>query len=659
MPLNESGDASGIPVPETDDELFSDGGYAFACEATKPLAWRTEIVIHEGDIAQWRQESQPEDMAFMVTAGKKQHSEVRLTELTPEEQELFAQAKASEINNWLSNKAVEKVLRSQIPADQVLRCRWILTWKAIDPSEISNPTKTHKPKARLVVLGYLDPDLENIPRDSPTLGRNSRMLILQLIAAQGWVLQSFDIKAAFLQGEPQADRVMGLEPTEEFRKQFNMKPDQILRLVKGAYGLVDAPFLWYQALRNELLRLGLEEAPWDPTVFIMRDASTHRPKGVIGMHVDDGLCGGDTDFERLLKQLESKYAFGSHKTGSFTYTGIELSQKASGAIVMSQAAYVKAVNPIKIGTERRRSPDDPISDDERHQLRALIGSLQYAAVNTRPDLCSKLGALQSAVPRATVETLMTANKVLHEAKHHHEVSITLQPIATDDIRFLAFCDASFASPKCPDSHAGSMIMCAHKSVARNCTSAISPISWSSRKIHKVVTSTLSAETMSLNMTLDQLSWLKLYWSWILDNRVAWRNPQEALKQVPASYALATAKDADPHIAATDCKSLFDLITRTAPPSCTEFRTQLHARAVRDLLAEGIQMRWVHSGAQVADALTKVMPAHFLRETLRLGRYQLSDEQSILKQRADNRRRVQWLHEAASDATPASNATQKI
>ena len=282
-------------MPDTDDELFTDGGYAFACEASQPMAWRTEITVGDSDIERWRREHDPRDMAFMATASKKQHSEVRLTELTKEEQELFAQAKASEINNWLSNKAVEKVLRWQIPADQILRCRWILTWKAIDPSEITNPSKTHKPKARLVVLGYLDPDLENIPRDSPTLGRNGRMLILQLIAAQGWVLQSFDIKAAFLQGEPQADRVMGLEPTDEFRKQFNMRPDQILRLVKGAYGLVDAPFLLYQALRRELLSLGLEEAPWDPTVFVMRDSTTRRPKGVIGMHVDDGLCGGDAD----------------------------------------------------------------------------------------------------------------------------------------------------------------------------------------------------------------------------------------------------------------------------------------------------------------------------------------------------------------------------
>ena len=639
-----------VPVPETDDELLADGGCAFACDDRVPLAWRTEITITDRDIEAWKKEDCPHEMAFMATAGKEQHSEVKLSELTPAERELFAQAKASEIQNWLSNKAVEKVLRSQIPADQVLRCRWILTWKAIDPSEIKSPDKTHKPKARLVVLGYLDPDLENIPRDSPTLGRNSRMLILQLIASQAWKLQSFDIKAAFLQGQLQESRIMGLEPTEEFRQQFNMQPDQILRLVKGAYGLVDAPFLWYQALREELLKLGMEEAPWDPTVFILRDAVSHRPKGVIGMHVDDGLCGGDQDFEILLKKLESKYAFGSDKTGTFTYTGIELSQKGDGSVVMSQSAYVRAINPIKIATDRKGQPENPITDAERHQLRALIGSLQYAAVNARPDLCSRLGSLQSAVPKASVETLMTANKVLHEAKQHHEVSITLEPIPLTDVRFVAFSDASFASPKCPDSHAGSMIMCARRGIAQNVTSAISPISWSARKIHKVVTSTLAAETMSLNMTLDQLSWLKLYWARILDNRVAWRNPQEALRKVPQSYAMSTAKEQDPHIAATDCKSLFDLITRTAMPSCSEFRTQLHARAIRNLISEGIQMRWVHVGAQVADALTKIMPTNFLRETLSLGRYKLSDEQSILKQRADNRRRVQWLHENAAENT---------
>ena len=87
---------------------------------------------------------------------------------------------------------------------------------------ISEKLRTHKPTARLVVLGYLDPDLTEIPRDSPTLGRQSRMLLLQLIASKAWSLGSVDIRAAFLQGKPQQDRIIGIEPVPELSKAMNL-----------------------------------------------------------------------------------------------------------------------------------------------------------------------------------------------------------------------------------------------------------------------------------------------------------------------------------------------------------------------------------------------------------------------------------------------------
>ena len=293
--------------------------------------------------------------------------------------------------------------------------------------------------------------------------------------------------------------------------------------------------------------------------------------------------------------------------------------------------------------------------EEKRQLRALIGSLQYAAVHTRPDMASRLSFLQSQVPHATVETLQEANRILHEAKRHHDVSLVVQPIPLKDVRFLAFSDASFASAKCKDSHAGCIILTAHQSIASNVPSAVSPISWSSRKIQKVVTSTLSAEAVALNGVLDQLSWLRLYWGWLGDNRVQWKHPREALSLLPPSITTArgpeeSCADLASSIAATDCKSLFDLVTKNAPPNCSEFRTQLHARAIKDLLTEGVQMRWVHSGAQLADALTKLMTTQFLRETLQVGRYCLNDEDSILKQRSDRRARVRWLHQSTSESS---------
>jgi hypothetical protein len=323
------------------------------------------------------------------------------------------------------------------------------------------------------------------------------------------------------------------------------------------------------------------------------------PDGILGLHVDDGLCAGNQQFLHKLELLEKKYPCGSKRINNFTFTGIDIQQSSDGTIHLSQSKYVKAIDPIKISTDRRKQPDEKVTEDERQQLRALIGSLQYAAVHTRPDLSSRLSNLQSSINSATVENLMTANQALHEAKKHHDVTIKIQSINTNDLRFLAFSDASFASKSNPNSHTGTLIMATHKDIGNNITCPVNAISWGCKKIQRVVTSTLAAETTSLNSVLDHLSWIRLCWAWILDPSTKWKSPHQTLKQLPETYTTATlnAKQLPETFAATDCKSLFDLVSRTAMPNCAEFRTQLTARAIKDLLSENVSLRWVHSGAQ--------------------------------------------------------------
>ena len=646
-----------VPVPESeDDELTCQeiGLYSEDIEETVfPLmdnnqAWRCEILLTEADISEWRNESDPTELAFVASAAKRQKSEVKLTDLSPTERNEFAKAKSAEIQNWVKTGTISKILRQQISPDQILRCRWILTWKPLDDADQEKSNRQHKAKARLVVLGYLDPQLEELPRDSPTLGRHSKMLLLQLISSNGWCLKSFDVKAAFLQGKPQQGRVLGLEPVPEMRQELQMSAQEILKLEKGAYGLVDAPYLWFTAILEELQRLQFEQSPFDPCVFILRNPKTRLPDGIIGLHVDDGLCGGNARFDKILSELESKYPFGSKKVQSFTFTGIDMVQAPDRSIRLSQSKYVCSIEPIKLSRDRRAQLHDSVTESERQALRGLVGSLQYAAVHTRPDLSSRLSFLQSDINKATVETLILGNQALYEAKRHKDVSILIQPIPIDSLRFLAFSDASFASKNNHSSHTGSIIMATHRDISQNISCPVSPLSWGCKKIQRVVTSTLAAETVSLSTVLDQLSWIRLCWSWLLDNRIQWQKPEQALKSLPEAFSTATvrAQHLSEDVAATDCKSLFDLVTRTAPPQCTEFRTQLAARAIKDLLNEGTTLRWVHSGAQLADGLTKVMETSFLRETLIQGRYKLHDELAVLKNRASSRNRIKWLKESS-------------
>ena len=225
--------------------------------------WTSEILVPEHDIQSWRQESDPSEMTFLATAAKKQRSEVRLSELSTAEREEFAKAKDAEVTNWLKTGTVQKMFCNQLSPEQILKCRWILTWKSIEAADRDpkHSEKTHKARARLVVLGFMHLKIIEIHRDSPTLNKLSKMLLLQLVTSMSWGLCSFDIKAAFLQGKPQSGRVIGLEPVPELAKRMQLQSEQICQLIKSAYGLIDAPFLWYQALRDELVRLEFETPP--------------------------------------------------------------------------------------------------------------------------------------------------------------------------------------------------------------------------------------------------------------------------------------------------------------------------------------------------------------------------------------------------------------
>ena len=66
---------------------------------------------------------------------------------------------------------------------------------------------------------------------------------------------------------------MGLEPTKELRHALKLKENEIVKLNKSAYGLVDAPYLWYCTLIDELVSLGMEVSPFDPCACVLRSKS--------------------------------------------------------------------------------------------------------------------------------------------------------------------------------------------------------------------------------------------------------------------------------------------------------------------------------------------------------------------------------------------------
>ena len=74
---------------------------------------------------------------------------------------------------------------------------------------------------------------------------------------------------------------------------------------KGAYGLAEAPRLWYLRARELLQKCGCQELRICRSVFTLRDKEDDKLRGIITLHVDDGLMFGDPK-ERTYKDARRK-----------------------------------------------------------------------------------------------------------------------------------------------------------------------------------------------------------------------------------------------------------------------------------------------------------------------------------------------------------------
>ena len=643
-----------IPIPESesddvgndgDDPLLFGDDVVFAVEETSWDLWEVEIPLEQAQEVPVLCASTADESVLLVSDTKKRKVEVKLSTLKSQDQLRMAVAKHKEIGAWLKHSTVRKVSKGKIPESSIMRCRWILSWKSASPTDHPDDVQDgRKGKARLVVVGFEDPGVGVVQNDSPTLSKDGRQMVIQQVSSHGWDLVSFDISTAFLHGDGDG-RLLGLHPTPELAESLGMGEEDQCQLVGGAYGRVDAPYLWFCKFRDTMLQEGYHQCPMDPCVFTLTSKEKDgkvRVRGSLGVHVDDGIGGGDNVFMKSLERIRKKFSFGSFEKGSFTFTGIRVQQWDDKSIEYDQIDYIEKISPLEIPRRRRDQMESQITPEETTQLRSLIGALQYASVHTRPDLSAKIGELQSSVPKATVRDLVQANKVLHEAKVH-KVSLMTVPIAPDQVSFCAFSDASFLSGKEKYAHQGGLIFATTPELLENKKSVVAPIAWISKKIQRVTRSTLGAEAIALSGTVDRLLWIRLIWEWLNNPEVDWKCPEEALKKARRAALV------------TDCKSAYDLLTKAAIPQCEEHRTTIECLLIRERLQSNCMVRWVTSNAQLADCLTKSMDGSVLRECLRSGRYALFDEGRILQQRSDKKQRIKWAKEVTTDSV-ANTAT---
>ena len=88
-------------------------------------------------------------------------AEVSWGKLSTEQREAMQAAKNLEVDQWVREEVCKRY-RGVIPAGRLMKMRWVLTLKSTDKPE------TAKCKARIVLLGFTDPNIEDLQTSAPT-----------------------------------------------------------------------------------------------------------------------------------------------------------------------------------------------------------------------------------------------------------------------------------------------------------------------------------------------------------------------------------------------------------------------------------------------------------------------------------------------------------
>ena len=160
------------------------------------------------------------------------------------------------------------------------------------------------------------------------------------------------------------------------------------------------------------------------------------------------------------------------------------------------------------------------------------------------------------------------------------------------IRFVTFTDSSFGNLEEGGSQ-GAVIM----GIQDMDTGFFSPLHWQSRRLRRVVHSTLAAETEAAVDGVGSMVVLAAIWDEVFQS-----------SEGPVSRQLFT-----------DCKSLYDHLSRKRE-QCGEKRLLIALSSLRSDLEDGTltALNWCLSEDQLADSLTKAMTPKFLLDTLRTG-----------------------------------------
>ena len=558
---------------------------------------------------------------------KRSVAEVSLRNLEGDDLAQFENAMTKELAEWIQEKALQAVSESELKTldpERLLKMRWVLTWKPDSTLETGR-----KAKARIVVLGYQHPEVEELQTAGPTLGRTGKHLVLQWAAINRATVESADAKSAFLQGDGEElneHKPIYVQAIEEVAAAFNIPVGSAVKIVKAVYGLGNAPRSWFFSVNRKLIDLGGQPLKSEQCIWVFRN-SKGSTIGVIAAYVDDFLVAGDhtnPDYLALREQIKQIYRWGEWQKGTFVMCGVRIAQKLDFSFTLDQAKYVHDTLQL---IDAPKGPERSATEKEISQLRGAHGGLQWKVTQTGPQFAAALNALQGEVAKATTKTIKETNDLIKAVKAH-DFPITIHNHGFVDwkkLSLVTWTDA--AQGDRPDGRSTGGYISGFgvtNDVLAGGWADISLAAWSTSKLPRVARSSLAAEIQEACIAEDESYLIRLMWAEM--NSISDITTDDKINLV-GSFLV------------TDAKALYDAVkSETSALGLKERRSGIELQGLKEnLLRNMTRLRWVNSGAMLADPMTKGKMRYLLEEFLRNPQWKLVDDpkfESFRKRKLD-------------------------
>ena len=501
---------------------------------------------------------------------------------------------------------VRRQLRDAGTEDRILPSRIVRRWKPAE--QLGAPPSR---KSRWCIRGDKDPDILELDRHAPAVATATLSIVLQIAASRRWKSAVGDLRNAFMQSD-KLHRAKGRLFTQQPRGGLpGMDPRQIIEILAGTYGLGDAPAHWRRSLKKVISSLGLVQSALDPTVFKLY--GSEGLSGLLVVEVDDLLIVGDASFFTVMDQLQRRFVFEKfvylqqEKDGA-AFNGRRLKQNSDFGFEVDMTKFVsERLEPMALKVGRCSDPTLQASAEERDATRAAVGSLTWCAKESRPDAAAAASLVASSLNSLCIQDILDLNRAIRAVRQNADLHLKIQPIPEPQLSWGVITDASYANASKGRSSGAFAVVAFEKELLERGEGKCNLLHWRSGKIGRVVSSTLSAETMSLSRGLSELSWSVTVYHEFLDARFNLRLWEEALRE-RRTHAFASEQSQQRlrhNICVVDAKSLYDHLSKESLGVTDDKRTALEIQIIRQRLSEtDTQVRWIPHPLMVVDGLTK-------------------------------------------------------